>query len=198
MCWDYIRKEVSNLDQVDIIVISIILYLGPMKYLLFAWVFLALSIPGWSQSYSLKIPWPTDWKIATNQKTRTQVMMEYIPRTEDIDHWSTIGTTNIFIGKAGVPIEATMNITFSGAQKTAINPVLTLIDKNAEGDHPWILFKIEAEGFKSDPHPESQLYYVVEGENDLFSNFVALKKSSLPKDFVDNWTAIFKSSQFTK
>jgi hypothetical protein len=173
-------------------------YLALMKYLLFALVFLVLSIPAWSQSDNLKIPWPTDWKIATNQKTRTQVMMEYIPKTEDIDHWSTIGTTNIFIGKAGVPIETTMNITFSGAQKTAINPVLTLIDKNAEGDHPWILFKIEAKGFKSDPHPESQLYYVVEGENDLFSNFVALKKSSLPKDFVDNWTAIFKSSQFTK
>jgi hypothetical protein len=124
--------------------------------------------------------------------------MEYIPKKEDINQWSIIGTTNIYIGKARISIEAPMKITFSRAQQNAIHPTLTLIDKNAEGDHPWILFKIEAEGFKNDPQPESQLYYVIEGENDLFSNFVAVKKSILTKEFIDKWSEIFKTSQFTK
>lgn len=169
-----------------------------MKHISFLLFFLLISISLWSQTDTLKIAWPEDWKLATNQKTRTQIMMEYIPKKENINHWSIIGTTNIYFGKAGVPIEAPMNITFAGAQQSTMNPVLTLLDKNTEGDHPWILFKIEAESFKNDPHPESQLYYVVEGDNDLFSNFVAVKKSTLSKEFTDQWTEIFKTSHFAK
>lgn len=169
-----------------------------MKHVLFLLSFLMMTISVWSQTDTLKIAWPEDWKMATDQKTRTQIMMEYIPKKEDIDHWSIIGTTNIYIGKAGIPIEAPMNITFSGAKQSAIHPVLTLIEKNTDGKYPWILFKIESEGFKNDPHPESQLYYIIEGENDMFSNFVAIKKSALSNEFTDRWIAIFKSSQFAK
>lgn len=125
-------------------------------------------------------------------------MTEYLPKKESIDSWTILGTTMIYKGKAGVPIEAPMNIMFNGAKKNAINPTLTVIDKKVDGDNPWILFKIEAEGFTNDKTPESQLYYIIEGENDLYSNFVAIKKSSLPAEFVDQWTAIFKASQFKK
>lgn len=126
------------------------------------------------------------------------MMTEYVPKKETVESWSIIGTTLIFKGRADVPIEAAMNIMFNEAKKKAINPKLTVIDKKVDGDNPWILFKIESEGFTNDKTPESQLFYIIEGEIDLYSNFVAIKKSSLPAEFVDHWTAIFKASQFKK
>ena len=104
---------------------------------------------------TLKIAWPEDWKVGSEQKTRTQVITEYLPKKESIDSWTILGTTMIYKGKAGVPIEAPMNIMFNGAKKNAINPTLTVIDKKVDGDNPWILFKIEAEGFTNNKNANS-------------------------------------------
>ena len=154
--------------------------------------------PAIAQTERLVIPWPETWKISSQQKNHTMTLVELIPNNEKIDKWSIIGTTTIFTGEQDAPIESTMNITFDQAKKNAINPILTLIDKKEDGKNPWILFKIEAGGFKNDNTPESQLYYVIEGENALYSNFVAIKESTLSKEFVDHWKGLFKSSKFVK
>jgi hypothetical protein len=125
-------------------------------------------------------------------------MVELIPNNEKTDNWTIIGTTTIYNEKENTPIKLFMNITFNEAKRNAINPTLLLIDKKEDGKNPWILFKIEALGYKNDKTPESQLYYIVEGETALYSNFVAIKEASLSKEFTDHWTGIFKSSKFIK
>ena len=44
-------------------------------------------------------------------------MVEYVPKNENVNEWSILGSTTIYKGRASVPIEAPMNITFSGAKK---------------------------------------------------------------------------------
>ena len=71
-----------------------------------------------------------------------------------------------------------------------------MIEKDDKAKNPWILFKIEAPNFTNDKNPESQLYYIIQGEQSLYSNFVAIKEKKLSSEFIDKWTKVFKSSEF--
>ncbi len=142
-----------------------------MKQLLIFLFSIVFFIPAIAQNEKLVIPWPETWKIGSQEKTHTMSMVELIPNNEKIDQWTIIRTTIILNGKHDAPIEATMNSTFNQAKKNAINPTLTLIDKKADGKNPWILFKIEAAVHQNNNSPESQLFYVVEGETALLLQF---------------------------
>ncbi len=169
-----------------------------MKQLLILLFTVCFSVSAIAQTERLVIPWPENWKIESEEKTRTMSMAELIPGNEKIDSWTIIGTTTIFKDKENTPIETMMNITFNEAKKNAINPTLTLFDKKVDGKNPWILFKIEAGGYKNSKTPESRLFYLIEGETALYSNFVAIKEATLSKEFTDRWTNVFKLSQFVK
>ncbi len=169
-----------------------------MKQVLIFLFAVCFFIPAIGQTERLIIPWPETWKIGSQEKTHTMSLVELIPNNEKIDQWTIIGTTTILTGKQDAPIETTMNLTFNEAKKTAVNPTLTFIDKKEDGKNPWILFKIESASYKNNNTPESQLFYIVEGDEALYSNFVAVKESALSKEFVDHWKAIFKSSKFVK
>jgi len=146
---------------------------------------------------SLKIVWPEEykWKIGSNQENDQQHMVEMIPGNETISKWTIIATTVLIKGVKNVPMDVAMNLMFDQAKQNAINPTLTQIERNDTAKNAWIIFKIETPEFKDDKTPESQLYYIIQGNASLYSNFVAIKEKSLPKDFVDKWTKIFKSSQ---
>lgn len=170
-----------------------------MKQLFILLITIGFTTTAVAQNSRLIVPWPETWKIGSEQKNHTMKMVELIPNNETIDKWTIIGTTQTyttFKGLGNSSIESVMNTTFNEAKKNAINPTLTLIDKKEDGKNPWILFKIEAAGFKNDNTPESQLYYVVVGDNTLYSNFVAIKVATLSKEFLTHWTNIFKLSQF--
>jgi hypothetical protein len=168
------------------------------KVILFA-TFIALTTISFGQNTieNLKIVWPEEykWKIGSNQEDQTQQMIELIPGNETIDKWTIIGTMMSIKDAKNVPMDVAMNTMFEQAKQNAIKPILTLIERNDTAKNAWIIFKIEAPKFKDDPKPESQLYYIIQGNTSLYSNFVALKEKMLSKDFVSKWTKIFKSSE---
>jgi hypothetical protein len=172
-----------------------------MKQLFVLLITVGLSLTIQAQNEKLIVPWPESWIIGSKQKTNTITTVELIPAGEKIDTWSILGTTQTnssLKGAANSAVEAVMNAAFSEAKKNASNPTLTLIDKKEDGTNPWILFKIEAAGSASDKIPESSLYYVIADGQALYSNFVAIKQTSLSTDFTNRWSGIFKSSQFVK
>ncbi len=170
-----------------------------MKHLSFLSYFVLTTLlsPGQTKTETLKITWPEEykWKIGSTQEDDKQRMVEFIPGNETIDNWTIIGTLLSIKGVTGVPMDVAMNLMFEQARQTAIKPGLTLIERNDTAKHPWIIFKIETSKFKNDPNPESQLYYIIQGEMSLYSNFVAIKEKTLSKEFVARWSTIFKSSE---
>ena len=146
---------------------------------------------------TLKIMWPEEykWKVGSNQDNSKTQLVEMVPGKETIDKWTIMGTMVTIRGLKNVSMDAAMNATFSQAQQNAIDPVLTLVERNDTAKNAWIIFKIEAAKFKNDNTPESQLFYVIQGESALYSNFVAIKQKTLSKEFVDKWAKIFESSQ---
>jgi hypothetical protein len=164
---------------------------------LLAVVTLFTSISFAQSPESLKIFWPEEykWKIGSNQENDQQRFTELIPGNETISKWTIIATMVSIKGVKNVPMDVAMNLMFEQAKQNAINPTLTQIERNDSAKNAWIIFKIEVPEFKNDKNPESQLYYIIQGDASLYSNFVAIKEKSLTTDFVDKWTKIFKSSR---
>jgi hypothetical protein len=146
---------------------------------------------------NLKIVWPEEykWKVGSSQENESIHMLELIPGDEKIEKWSIMGTMMSIKGAKNVPMDKAMNLMYDQARQNAPDATVTLIEKNEEDKNPWIIFKIEAPRFKNDKRPESQLYYVIQGQSSLYSNFVALKEKKLSDDFVNKWKEIFKSSE---
>ena len=168
-----------------------------MRNILGAVLFLLPSIFSNGQGReSLVIVWPEEynWKIGSNQETESIHMMELIPGDAKIENWTIMGTMMSIKG-AKIPVDKAMNLMYSQAKQNAPKAVLTLVDKNEIGSNPWIIFKIEAPRFKNDKRPESQLYYIIQGESSLYSNFVAVKEEKLSEAFVEKWKVVFKASE---
>jgi hypothetical protein len=70
-----------------------------------------------------------------------------------------------------------------------------VVEKDSSANNFWVIFKVDNPSFPNDPLPESQLWYVIQGESALFVNFVAIKKEKLTDEFVTKWTKILKSSR---
>lgn len=170
-----------------------------MKKIIFFATFLTLTTISFGQSTieNLKIIWPEEykWKVGSNQEDKTQQMIELIPGNETIEKWTIIGTMLSIKGVKNVPMDVAMNLMFDQAKQNAIKPTLSLVERNDTTKNAWIIFKIETSKFKNDPNPESQLYYIIQGNTSLYSNFVAIKEKNLSKEFVDKWTKIFKNSE---
>jgi hypothetical protein len=146
---------------------------------------------------SLKIVWPEEykWKIGSNQENQSIHLMELVPGDETIHQWTIMGTMMSLKGAKGIAVEKVMSAVYAQAKQNAPDAVLTFIEKKEEGKHPWIIFKIESSEFKNDKSPESQLYYIIQGESSLYTNLVSLKMKRLDDEFVNKWKGIFKASE---
>ncbi len=164
--------------------------------ILFLWIFFTLSARSQSEE-QLKIAWPEEyhWKVGSDQETNSHHLIELIPENESLNEWSIIGTMFSFKDVKHAPVEAIMNLLFEQTKKTAVRPTLTVIEKNDTAKNAWIIFKIESPKFKKDKTPESQLYYLLQGNTSLYSNFVAIKEKTLSDDFVAKWSKIFRNSE---
>ncbi len=147
---------------------------------------------------NLKINWPTEykWKVGSNQNTAQAQMLELIPANETINNWSIIGTMVCMKGVRTVPVTSFMRTTYNKLKTSAPKAALRVIEDGSKAQRPYIIFKIESPSFVNSATPESQLYYVVQGSQSLFNNFVAVKQAYLGPLFVEKWVKVFKGSQF--
>lgn len=147
----------------------------------------------------LKIFWPTayKWKIGSNQTTGNQQLVELVPGNETINNWSIIGSMLVMKGSRVAKIASVPPMLLAQTHKRSATAKLTVLEQSEVAANKWVLFKVEAPNYVNSPKPESQLYYVVQGQSALFVNFVAIKQAKLPADFVKQWSAIFKQSRIT-
>lgn len=146
---------------------------------------------------SLMLDWPEseNWKVGDDQENEQQHVIDLIRSNETIDKWTELGNMTSIKGVTGVPMDKAMNLMFDQSKQNAPKAKLTFIEKDESTEYPWIIFTIEAPGFKNDKTPESQLWYIVQGKQALYTNFRAVKKTTIPPDLKDKWTIFFKTGK---
>jgi tetratricopeptide (TPR) repeat protein len=146
---------------------------------------------------SLQLRWPEseNWKVGAEQENDQQHVIDFIHTDETIEAWTELGNMSAIKGVKGVPVEEAMNLMFDQAKQNAPKATLTFIEKDETTEYPWIIFTIEAPYFKNDKTPESQLWYIVQGKQALYTNFIAVKQATIPENLKEKWTAFFKTGQ---
>jgi hypothetical protein len=169
------------------------------KYLILAVAFLftAQVAPAQTGQETLRLFLPSEykWKAAADQEQGKNRMLEMIPGNETLNNWSIIVTTVSMKGVKNMRLDPIMNAIYSKTKSMNPQATMRVIERGNLGANPWVIFKIEA-GLKKVNNPESQLYYLVQGNQNLYNNFVAIKKNALGVLFVDKWTRTFKASRF--
>jgi tetratricopeptide (TPR) repeat protein len=145
----------------------------------------------------LMLDWPDseNWKVGDDQENAQQHVIDLIHKNETIDKWTELGNMTSIKGVTGVPMDKAMNLMFEQAQLNAPKAKLTFIEKDESSKYPWIIFIIEAPSFKNDKTPESQLWYIVQGNHALYTNFRAIKQATIPVDLKEKWIKFFKTGK---
>ena len=146
---------------------------------------------------SLMLYWPEseNWKAGADQENEQTHVLDLIHSNETIDNWTELGNMTSIKGVKNVPMDKAMNLMFDQTKQNSPKAKLTFIEKDESGEYPWIIFTIESPYFKNDKRPESQLWYIVQGKTSLYTNFRALKKTTIPTDLKDKWIKFFKTGQ---
>jgi len=146
---------------------------------------------------SLSLHWPEseNWKIGDNQENSEQHVIDFIHTNETIDNWTELGNMTSIKGVKGVPMDKIMGLMFDQSKLNAPKAKLTFIEKDENTKYPWILFTIESPRFKNDKTPESQLWYVVQGKQSLYTNFRAIKKVKISAELIAKWSKFFKAGK---
>ena len=106
-----------------------------------------------------------------------------------------LGNMTSIKGVKGIPVDKAMNLMFDQAKQNSPKAKSTFIEKDETAEYPWIIFTTESSSFKNDKNPESQLWYIVQGKQALYTNFRAIKQSTVPADLKEKWITFFKSGK---
>ena len=153
--------------------------------------------PEIKQIESLRIDWPDSegWKVANEEDNAQEKMIELLRNNETFENWTEIGTMFVYkniAAKLGIPIKMTMDQLFENAKKNCPSAKLTFIEKNDTTKYQWIIFKVEC---TSNNGTESQVWHIIQGTDELFSSFRAVKQNPLPADLEKKWVEFFKTAR---
>jgi hypothetical protein len=157
--------------------------------------FVLLYFSGYAQKKieNIKIDWPAEykWQIINQSKNKSRQSVTLIPGYETVKNASIIGTMVAIKGVNYSDLDGLIT-----HYKTSIDTgsKLTLLERNDTNQPHWIIFKVETPVTPKYPEPESDLYYVVQGEYALYENYVAIKKENISQDFIKRWSEIFKKA----
>jgi hypothetical protein len=118
-----------------------------------------------------------------------------IPGSETLKKASIVG---VMEAKSGLKFASTDSIIAYYKSGLDEGSVLTVVDQSRDSTNLWALFKVETPKTAKYPEPESDLYYVAQGDYALFDMHVAIKQPSLSADFLKKWAPIFKESKLEK
>lgn len=144
-----------------------------------------------SQSEKLTIKWPKEegWHIVNqhDNANSTVTMMVLLKDKETIENHNEIGTTYICRGSMYVPIEKKIEEFFQPL-KHAPTAKTTIIEKDEKAKFPWVILKIESP-------TESQIWYAIQGKNELYCTLWSTKQKEITPESQEKWVGIFKSSE---
>jgi len=122
-------------------------------------------------------------------------MMELVREPETLENWTEIGNMQSIKGAKNIGMDKAMTLMYESAEKSCKKPILTFIEKDETVEHPWTLFTIECASYKDTKTPESQLWYIVQGRDALYTNFRAIREATIPEETKTTWVEFFKGGK---
>lgn len=168
-----------------------------MKLLLvFIFFVVQLNLKAQNNKEYINIDWPPEynWKVV-DRKTESNIKsIVIIPGSETVKNPSIIGT---IAARMGAHFNNLADIVKLYKDHLDTGTKFSLIESSDSASHLWIIFKVETPKNDKYPEPESDMYYVTQGEAALYENYVAIKKPSISPEFESKWVNVFKTAKLT-
>jgi hypothetical protein len=160
-------------------------------------IILTLSAFGQDKQEVFKINWSEEykWKIITDLDDELMHFIEFIPENEDSINWAMLYTLmtlkNEKVSTTGKIVQMYRELTY----RNSPDAKLTVLERDNKAKNIWVLFKVERLSYPNDPGPLSKLYYVIQGDTNLFVNYITIKEETLSTDFISKWMKVFKNNE---
>ena len=145
----------------------------------------------------LETDWPQEnnWQVAGRQNSGNRETIFIIPGNETIKTATIIGSIVAF---KGLRYSSVNEIIARYKKQLDTGSTLTVVTMWDSAAPVWVIFKVETPATTKYPEPESDLYYVIQGDFALFEDHVAVKQPNLSAEFIDKWSKIFARSRLVK
>ena len=155
------------------------------------------SVLGQPKTEHLTTDWPAEykWQVVNRKNDGQKQSVVIIPRNETARNATIIGVMTAYRGKHFSDMDQLIK-QYKNALDTG--SVLTIVQRADSAANPWVIFKIETPRNYKYAEPESDLYFVMQGEYAVFEDHVAVKEASLRSEFVARWSEIFRGSKLVK
>lgn len=175
--------------------------------ILLCWLMVALFLlaaggvsaaePKKQEGLSLDLPDEEGWKLADQQEDKGVHFMEITRGKETVDNWTELVTLISQPAGDSLDLQTAVNALLQGVLEKAPKAKYAVVDKDTKAKYPWVLLKVEASDYPGakGKEAESDLYYIVKGQYNLFIAIRAVHKPQLTKAQMDNWSADFRKSK---
>jgi len=179
--------------------ISLTMKFKPMNKFLSLTLLLFCTITAFAQAtqQTLVTPWPEEYtfKVGSEEDLGNMHVIQSIPQEEAPDKWTLLTNVTTIKNMSDLSTAGIIEMFRKSTLEEAPNAKLTVIENKPKAKNVYVLFKVEIPRFHYDPQPQSRLYYIVQGDHNLFVNYVAVKEKTLDKSFLDKWTKVLKASK---
>ena len=143
-----------------------------MKHLLFIALFFFIHSIVFAQTTNerLEINWPIKdrWKLYADNKDSLNHILEYAPQNATLMLWDTIIYVQAIKNIVAPNLDHVISSYSKGALKVCPQATFTVLEKDETSKNFWVIYKVEAPNYPNDPIPESQLCFIVQGDNTFF------------------------------
>lgn len=178
--WPEVQKYYSMLKQVFLVIIMLV----------------SISVTAQSKREVLKINLPGDykWKMTYNFEDSSKSFTQYLPESDEPANFTLACTIevrkNIVMPDMELLIKSLSDVAIQESAKAKV----TVIEKNTKEKNFWVIMKTETSDFPNDPKPESDLYYIYQGNQNVFVTYVSLREKQFSEAFLEKWIKAYKNS----
>lgn len=153
--------------------------------------------PKKQEGLSLDLPDGEGWKLADRQEDKGVQFMELTRGKETVDNWTELVTLISQPADDSLDLQTAVNAILRNTLQKAPKAKYTVVDKDTKAKYPWVLLKVEVSDYEgaNGKEAESDLFYVVRGQYNLFTAIRAVREPRLTKAQVANWSAVFRKSR---
>jgi len=146
---------------------------------------------------TLVTPWPEEYvfKVGSVEDLGNMHVTQSIPENEAPDKWTLLINTTIIKHVSDLTPAGIIEMFRKSTKEEAPQAKLTVIENKPKAKNVYVLFKVEIPRFHYDTQPQSRLYYIVQGDGELFVNYAATKSATMDKAFESKWVKVFKASK---
>jgi len=147
------------------------------------------------------VNWPQDkgpWKQVDSRDDSAMSVVVLRREREIGKDWTELGMMTSMKRVYRANPDTVMKVIHAESRKQAEDPILTFLARGVTDGRPWVIFSIEAASWKSDKHPESQMYFVVQGTSALYIIHRDVRSARLTAKEKKQWISVFKSTTIRK